>query len=343
MYKAFFGLRERPFDLTANPRFLYLSKGHREALSLLHYGIAGDKGITLLLGEAGTGKTTLLRAVAQHQTDGVVQLLHLHNPLLTREELFEFLAHELHLHPSYRTSKSTFLRLLHHALEERRAAGRHTALVIDEAQSLPDDLFEEIRLMANLESAGGKLLSVVLTGQPELAQRLNQPHLRAFKQRVALRTLLLPFSLQETAAYIATRVQVAGGSAAAMFAAPAVESIHRASRGLPRTISVICDNALIAACALKQTTVSEAVVAEVCGELDLEVPSVMPPGHVLAVRVRPASGSQADATPEAHDVAPLLGQAAVPPEKAQPDAAADASASREAETGIGGEILAVTK
>ena len=129
MYRAFFGLRERPFDLTANPRFLYFSKGHREALSLLHYGIAGDKGITLLLGEAGTGKTTILRAACQQQSEPAVHAMHLADPVISRQELHEFIAYELRLPSSVASSKVAFLRGLHQALHERRTTGRHIALV----------------------------------------------------------------------------------------------------------------------------------------------------------------------------------------------------------------------
>ena len=146
-------------------------------------------------------------------------------------------------------------------------------------------------MLANLESSAGKLLSVVLTGQPELAHRLNEPSLRPFKQRIALRTTLPAFTLQETAGYVATRIRVAGGSAAELFSSAAIEGIHRASRGIARTISVICDNALIATCALRQPMVTEALVREVCADLDLEMSPGMPEGHLLASRIDVAAGS----------------------------------------------------
>jgi type II secretory pathway predicted ATPase ExeA len=288
MYKAFFGLRERPFDLTSDPRFLFLSKGHREALSLLHYGISGDKGITLLTGEAGTGKTTVLRAACQQQPEVAVQTLQLFNPLVSPRELQEFIVQELRLHPSVVDTKIGFIRTLHQTLHERRARGRFTALVIDEAQAVTDELFEELRMLGNLESSAGRLLSIVLTGQPELAQRLAQPHLRAFKQRIALRTSLAPFTVRETAGYVATRVQCSGGSAARLFTGPAVEAVHRASRGIARSISVICDNALIAAYAMEQPTVTDVIVREVCADLDLEPGPALPAGHVLGPESLPS-------------------------------------------------------
>jgi type II secretory pathway predicted ATPase ExeA len=288
MYKAFFGLRDRPFDLTSDPRFLFLSKGHREALSLVHYGISGDKGITLLTGEAGTGKTTVLRAACQQQSDPAVQTLQLFNPLVSPRELQEFIVHELRLHPSVVETKIGFLRTLHQTLHERRARGRFTALIIDEAQGVTDELFEELRMLGNLESSAGRLLSIVLTGQPELAQRLNQPHLRAFKQRIALRTSLLPFTVRETAGYVATRVQCSGGTPAQLFTAAAVEAVHRAARGIARSISVICDNALIATYAMQQPTVTEMIVREVCSDLDFEPDTALPIGHVLAPESLPS-------------------------------------------------------
>jgi general secretion pathway protein A len=345
MYKAFFGLRERPFDLTANPRFLFLSKGHREALSLLHYGIAGDKGLTLLLGEAGTGKTTVLRAACQQQTEPAIQSMHLPHPAVSRDELHDFIAFELRLAPATTGSRVASLRRLYQTLHERRASGRHTVLVIDEAQLVPDELFDEIRMLANLESPAGKLLAVVLTGQPELAERLNEPHLRPFKQRIALRTTLPALSLQETAGYIASRVRTAGGSAADIFSSSAVEAVHRASRGIARTISVVCDNALIAAFASSQRMITDTLIGEVCVDLDLDVAPMLPAGHALAPVDLPRLETPADivepletvpvtllATP-ANPLAPI--EASIVP--AAPDAAAtDAVAAR-------GRMFAVPK
>ena len=316
MYRAFFGLRERPFDLTTNPRFLFLSKGHREALSLLHYGIAGDKGITLLLGEAGTGKTTVLRAACQQHTEPAIQSLHLLHSGVTRDELHDFIAFELRL-PDPAGSRVASIRRLYQALHERRAGGRITALVIDEAHLIPDDLFEEIRMLANLESPAGKLLAVVLTGQVELAQRLNEPALRPFKQRIALRTTLPPLSLQDTAGYIASRVRTAGGSAAELFTSAAVEGIHRGSRGIARTISVICDNTLVAAFAKGQRQVTDALVSEVCADLDFDMGPVLPAGHVLAPVHVPAPDSTVAAPGETPQVA-LLGRPLNPLTAARP-------------------------
>jgi general secretion pathway protein A len=269
MYEGFYGLQERPFDLTANPRFLFLSSGHREALSTLQYGIEANKGITLLVGEAGTGKTTLIRAAIERSRGSNALLVYLSNPTLTRAEFYEFLASGFGLSREAAQSKPVFLRELERSLLQRRERGGISALIVDEAQSVPYELLEEIRLLANLETATVKLLPVVLTGQPELADRLNEVSLRQLKQRVALRANLPPFDLRETAAYIAKRIRIAGGDSAAVFTREAVEAIQRGSSGIARTISVVCDNALISGFALQRTPVDADVVIEVCRDFDL--------------------------------------------------------------------------
>ena len=272
MYSQFFGLAERPFDLTANPRFLFLSAGHREALSLILYGLTGEKGITVLTGEAGTGKTTLLRvALAQHR-DSDTLALYLTNPALSRGDFYEFVAHGVGLRPGAAQSKTVCLRELEHALTERRRVGLQTALIIDEAQTIPVEILEEIRMLGNLESSTARLLTIVLTGQPELASRLNEPIMRPLKQRIALRTQLPAFRLQETAGYIAKRLRVVGGDPASIFDQASVALIHEIAHGIPRSINVVCDNALVSAFALRQRMVTIDLVAEVCRDLDMSVP-----------------------------------------------------------------------
>jgi len=274
MYEAHFGLRERPFDLTASPRFLFLTAKHREALSNLQYGIASQKGLTLITGEAGTGKTTLLRAAIELQRDQNVSTAYVNNPTLTRMEFYELLAHQFGLDGSAAGSKTHFLIQIEHALRDRHRAGGISSLLVDEAQSLPDELLEEIRLLSNLETATVKLLPTVLIGQPELADRLNQPSLRQLKQRIALRCALAPLDLRETAAYIAKRIRVAGGDSASLFTREAVQTIYERSHGIPRTVNVICDNALVSAFALDRRIVGQDIVLEVCRDFDLAGPSV---------------------------------------------------------------------
>ena len=286
MYQRFYNLRERPFDLTPNPRFLFLTAKHREALSNIEYGIVGRKGITLLIGEAGTGKTTLIRAAldAVRRPDG--RCVYLSNPTLTRGEFYEFLAAGFGLSEHAAASKAKFLLELDPTVTARHAAGGYTALVIDEAQSLPLELMEEVRLLANLETATDKLLPVVIAGQPELAERLNEPVLRQLKQRIGLRCDLGSLDIQETASYVSGRIRIAGGDIAQIFTRDAVATIHERSRGIPRTISVICDNALVSGFAADVKPIGRAIVLEVCRDFHFE-PSRLP----ASVAARPLESS----------------------------------------------------
>src|SRR4029079_10183347 len=245
MYEQYYGLRERPFDLSPNPRFLFLSKGHKEALTHLRYGLSGRPGLTVLVGEAGTGKTTLVRAALQSVGNGESKVVHLSNPTLTRSEFYEYLASGFGLSADAAASKTTFIRELANALVSTASGGGVLALVVDEAQSLPHALLEEVRLLTNTEGAGGNTVAIALVGQPELAERLNEPGLRQLKQGVALRCELMPLDLNETAAYVAARVRVAGGRPDVLFTRDAILTIHEHSSGIPRTISVLCDNALV--------------------------------------------------------------------------------------------------
>jgi general secretion pathway protein A len=268
MYESFYGFRERPFDLTPNPRFLVMTDVHREALSNLEYGIASRTGITLLVGDAGTGKTTLIRTALERQP-ARVHCVHLQNPALTRAEFVEMLAWRFDLSDRARESKTTLLLELEAVLRRRAEAGESTVLLIDEAQSLPRDILEEIRLLANIETNESKLLSVIMAGQPEVTSLLNDESLRQLKQRVALRCELRPLTLQETAGYIAGRIRSAGGVGAQVFTREAVTLIHERSRGIPRTISVICDNALLTGFAVGQRPVNSTTIREVCRDFDL--------------------------------------------------------------------------
>lgn len=269
MYERFFGLRERPFDLTPNPRYLYLTGSHGEALSNLQYGIVGRRGMTLLIGEAGTGKTTLIRAAMDAVAGPSVRCVYVNNPVLTRDEFYEFLARKFDLSAEAARSKARFLNELETSLIDRQRAGGLTALVIDEAQSLPHELLEEVRLLANFETETDKLLPVVLAGQPELAARLEHEDLRQLKQRVALRCDLSALDVRETAAYISGRIAIAGGDASTIFTREAVQVIYERSAGIPRTISVICDNALLSGFATGVRPVAAPLVLEVCRDFRL--------------------------------------------------------------------------
>jgi general secretion pathway protein A len=276
MYEQFFGLRERPFDLTPNPRYLVLTESHREALSNLEYGIGSRKGITLLIGEAGSGKTTVIRSALDRQP-GRVHCVHLHNPTLSRAEFAEMLAARFGLSERAARSKAIMLIELEALLKNRRDQGETSVLVVDEAQSLPLNLLEEIRLLVNIETDDEKLLSVIIAGQPELAGRLNDRALRQLKQRIALRCELRALTLLETMGYVAGRIHAAGGVESHVFTRDAVALIHDRAQGLPRTISVIADNALLGGFAAGERPVGDRLVREVCRDFDISFAQNEPP------------------------------------------------------------------
>jgi|KBSSwiStaDraftv2_1062776.scaffolds.fasta_scaffold49864_2 type II secretory pathway predicted ATPase ExeA len=313
MYKSFFGLRERPFNLVPDPRYLFMSTRQREAFSTLKYALTGPRGLTLLLGEAGTGKTTLVQAALFDGGGTNAQCVLLSNPTLTRNEFYEFLANAFGLPREAARSKTEFLFALRQHLEERQAQGLLTALVIDEAQSLSFELLEEVRLLSNMETQTEKLVSVVLAGQLELGDRLNDSRLRQLKQRIALRCQLAPLELTATAAYIAGRIRIAGGSPAEIFTRDAVAVIYNGSGGVPRVINVICENALIGGFAAQIKPVPKSIVEEVLRDFDLraarqDAPAVvdtrMPEPVVVG---EPESGIEHEHEPAAAANAPVFG------------------------------------
>lgn len=293
LYGGFYGLAEPPFDLTPNPRFLFLSPRQREALSNLRYALATSKGFTLILGEAGTGKTTLVRTALSELGDTPSRYVLVSNPTLGRGEFYEYLAREFGLSAEARESKTRFLADLQQEVEARFAIGGLTGLIIDEAQSMPHELLEEIRLLGNIETTTTKLLNIVLSGQPELADRLNDASLRQLKQRVALRCELQPLTLDETAAYISGRLRIAGGSPGQVFTRETVIAIHEASAGIPRTINVLCDNTLIGGFAAQVKPIPVEIVDDVCRDFDLTL-GRRAPEATLPAPARPLSPPRAD-------------------------------------------------
>ena len=280
MYESFFGFRERPFDLSPDPRYLVLTEAHREALSNLEYAVSSRKGVTLLIGEAGTGKTTVIRAALDRQP-ARVHCVHLQNPALSRSEFVEMLGSRFGLSSRATESKTAMLLEMESLLVARRQQGEATVLIIDEAQSLSLDLLEEVRLLANIETNEEKLLSVILAGQPELAERLNERSLRQLKQRVALRCGLRALTPQESCAYVAGRIRAAGGVGAQTFTLEAVMLMHERAGGIPRTLSVIADNSLLTGFALEQRPVNSRTVMEVCADLDLESTTAAAPAPAV--------------------------------------------------------------
>jgi general secretion pathway protein A len=308
MYQDFFGLRELPFELTTDTRFLFLPPKYREAMSVLRYGVMARKGLTVLTGDAGLGKTTLIRAAFEVDLKAGARLVAVSNPALTRSEFFECVGDGFKLSAAARESKTVLLRELEGRLAGMRANRVATALILDEAQSLPSELLEEIRLLSNMEMSGQKLLPIVLVGQPELAMRLNDPALRQFKQRVALRCHLASFTLLETTTYIATRLRAAGGNGAVLFTREAIALVHQRSRGIPRTINVICDNALVTGFAAEQRLIEVRIVREVCRDFDFDL-------HTQAVMRGDDGAADGAATPipAARAVAAAVGTGAGAP------------------------------
>ena len=321
MYERFYGLTERPFELTANPKYLFLTPTQREALSILQYGLLSAKPLTCLIGEAGTGKTTLIRAALESERCRHVRCVYLNNPALDTDDFITLLALKFNLGTEAGQSKPLLLEALERLLRERLAHGEITALVVDEAQSLRLELLEEIRLLANIETASNKLLPLVLAGQPELATRLEEPNLRQLKQRVTLRCELEPFALADTAAYIARRISTAGGVPARVFTREAIALIHECSDGIPRTINVICDNALVSGMARGRQPVDRAAVLEVCRDLRLISKKPLMPSASSAL----ATEESANSSDEVEDHSNLQFD-----ERTHPETAATASARQSA-------------
>ena len=267
MYAEFYGLKELPFALTPDPRFTYFTRSQMEVMANLHYGIQTGKGLIVVTGEVGTGKTTILRWMMQ-RLDRTVLVAYIFNPRLSVTEFYQHLATLLDLQ-TWET-KSELLVALGQTLESRHSRGLRTVLVIDEAQGLSPSLLEEIRLLSNFESDSAKHLQIVLTGQPEMRDVLNNPDLRQLKQRIALRCVLMPLpTVEETDRYITSRLLVSGATETGIFSAEAIDYIYRCSEGIPRNINNLCDNALLAGYAAGDKIVDRWIIEEVADTLDM--------------------------------------------------------------------------
>jgi general secretion pathway protein A len=246
MYEAFFGLRELPFSLTPDPRFLWLSETHEEGLAALVYGITRRKGFILLTGEVGAGKTTLLRAALERVPEGTETALILNTADLSPIDLLKLIAAEFGI-PSPGSTKADLLIAMNRFLLERLSTGQNTVLVIDEAQNLSMAALEEVRLLSNLETDTAKLLQIVLTGQPELRDKLAAHELRQLRQRIAIEHHVDSLAADEIGPYLRHRVEVAGGKYEQLFEAGVEPIFFRASKGCPRLISLLADRSLLSA------------------------------------------------------------------------------------------------
>jgi len=267
VYAEFYGLKELPFALTPDPRFIYFTPSHTEVMANLHYGIESGKGLVVVTGEVGTGKTTILRWMME-RLDRTVLVAYVFNPRLSVPEFYQHVSTLLDVQKW--ETKSELLLELGRALESRHSRGLRTVLIVDEAQGLSPHVLEEIRLLSNFESNTAKQLQIVLTGQPELREVLNNPDLRQLKQRIALRCVIKPLpNIEETDRYITSRLLVAGAERTDVFTPEAVDCIFRCSDGIPRNINNLCDNALLAGYAAGEATIGRTIIEDVADTFDM--------------------------------------------------------------------------
>jgi general secretion pathway protein A len=278
MYKAFYHLKRNPFELSPDPSFLFPTSRHNEALAALYYGVRRQKGFVVMTGEVGTGKTLLVRCLLQLLRGTNVAYAYVFNSRLSSVEFLQYVAGDFGLAASGKT-KSELLLQLGSFLVARHQKKLTTLIVADEAHHLSAEVLEEIRLLTNLETAHGKLLQILLVGQPELDEKLDSVELRQLKQRIALRSHLLPLDLEETRGYIQRRLQLAGANshASTIFSEETVAEVYRYSGGLPRLINTICENALIGGYARQLKSVPPDIIGEVAADFRL---NLVRPSHV---------------------------------------------------------------
>jgi len=275
MYNAFFGFTQNPFNMSPDPSFLFRSAQHEEALANLIYGVQSRKGFIVLTGEVGTGKTTMLECLRDFLNAQQIAFASLFNSRLSVEQFFELLSYDLELRCD-RHSKTEVLLSLNNMLLERASVGRTTVLIVDEAHNLNWDVLEEIRLLGNLENRRGKLLQIIIAGQPELDRKLEAPEFRQLKQRVALRCLLRGLDLPDSVAYMNSRMARAGLKDQAIFSGPLMEEIQFRSQGIPRLINAICDNLLLTCFAMETKVATMEMLDEISADLRLDYPAERP-------------------------------------------------------------------
>ena len=273
MYKAFYNLKRNPFEISPDPSFLFPTRRHNEALAALYYGVRRHKGFVVMTGEVGTGKTLLVRCLLQLLNRSDVSYAYIFNSRLSPLEFLQYVAGDFGL-PTSGKNKSELLMELSNYLIARHLKKLTTVLVVDEAHHVSTDVLEEIRLLTNLETTQEKLLQILLVGQPELDEKLDSVELRQLKQRIALRSQLEPLSLDETRGYIHRRLELAGATAEAaqsLFPEPTIVKVHGHSRGIPRLINTVSENALITSFAHQLPSVAPSIVDDVAADFRLGV------------------------------------------------------------------------
>jgi general secretion pathway protein A len=268
MYNSYFGFSVSPFRVTPDPSLFYSNPVYEEAYANLRYGIEAKKGFIVITGEVGTGKTTLLRKLMTHTSEGIIHTVYVFNTYLNFIELLQVIHHDLRLGQK-EANKVKLLQELNDFLITQLKDGNIVSVLVDEAQNLSDEALEGLRLLSNLETDQEKLIQIVLMGQPELQARLDQPSLRQLKQRVALQCRLLPLRDEEVCGYIDFRLRAAGYTGKRLFHPDAYRQIAVASKGIPRLVNIICDNALLCAFGRSEKNISKDIINEVVGDLRL--------------------------------------------------------------------------
>ena len=266
MYTKFFGFKSKPFEITPDPKFLFLSESHKEALAHLTYAVRERKGFTVITGEVGTGKTTLVQSLLS-RLDGNAKTAYIFNPKLSSTDLLHSICEDFGM-KSQKRSKGQYISQLHKFLLDCYARNENVVLIIDEAHTLDPKLLEEVRLLTNLETPKSKLLQVILIGQPELNDILEDPQFRQLKQRVSLRYHVQPLSKEDTQKYIKRRLRIAGAFDDNVFTLKAFNKIYSYTKGLPRLINIVCDNALLTGYATDQKVIGYKVIRDVISNLE---------------------------------------------------------------------------
>ena len=267
MYEKFFGFKEKPFNITPDPKFVYFSETHREALAHLRYAIKEGKLFSVITGEVGTGKTTLVHTLL-NKIDENVRTAYIFNPVMDPEDFINYICEDLGIKSNGLKSRGQNLSLLHNFLLECYAQNERVFLIIDEAQSLDKQLLEEVRLLTNLETSKNKLLHVILLGQPELNKTLADTRFRALKQRITNRYNITALNFVDTREYIFYRLKKAGARDLSVFDKAAIKAIYKYSKGIPRVINIVCDNALLTGFSQEQNRIGKAIIKEVIKDLE---------------------------------------------------------------------------
>ena len=311
MFHDFYKMREQPFGVTPDPRFLYLGQSHREALASLYYGIEANRGFVALIAPPGFGKTTLTFQLLEHLHEDI-RTVFLFQTQCNSQELFQYILNELGVDAAGMdmvSMQNKFKQILSREL----LAGRRFLLIIDEAQNLDPEVLETIRLLSNFETSREKLLQILLIGQPQLASKLADPALQQMQQRIAMFARLQPFGADDTVRYIAHRLAIAGYDGSPLFTHGALRIITEQSQGIPRKINSLCFSALSLACAMGGKQVDAIMMEEVIADLDVDSlhrPQVTPPATPLPVTARPALSSYS-ATPQSRFASRFVGIATV--------------------------------